>query len=67
MWPDWNKKTLENRKKSENMNLRQVMEFTREMDLREGGLSILLEKFASEIEHLRGEIEWLKKSGYKMP
>jgi hypothetical protein len=42
-----------NRKLAQNMTLREVMEFTRDLELKAGGLSILLEKIVQEIEKLQ--------------
>lgn len=43
------------------MSLRDVMEMTKEMAIRDGGLSLMIEKIVSEIEALQIEIDELRK------
>ena len=45
------------------MTLREVMEYTRNLDFTDGGLSILLEKIVSEIEKIQNELEKSKING----
>jgi hypothetical protein len=46
-----------NKRLAENMTLREVMEFTRDLSLTQGGLSILLERIIQEIEKLQSKNE----------
>lgn len=46
-----------NQRLAENMTLREVLEFTREVPLQQGGLIILLERLVEEIEKLKSKNE----------
>lgn len=45
------------------MTLREVMEYTRNLDITDVGLSILFEKIVSEIEKIQNELEKSKITG----
>ncbi len=65
MWPNWKKERETNERRAQDMTLLEVVEFTKDLDLRAGGLSILIDKLVSEIHYIKDEVEWLKRNGYR--